>query len=168
MSRRTRTSPAAIALDMGTAVRRARGDVMVEDAPDPDAPKRTIRRARAVWAPDVLLRTQAIDKQMHDAAVRYMDSYQLGVLGAKDRSMVFVSRSGSPGGMAEARLAAVTDWRKATQAVGIILSPILTWCVLGHGTLRGYAADCGGSREAAHRSLLAALDRLADHFGRAQ
>jgi hypothetical protein len=165
MSRRTRTA-AAQPLNMGTAVRRDREEVVDEWAPDPDAPTRTIRRARAVWLPDALHAKRTISKHLHDAATRLMDSFELGICGAKDRNMVFVSRSGGPGGMAEAQLAAAGDYRKAMAAAGD-LGPVLVWCVLGHGSLRGYAAGLGRSRDGAQRDLLEALDRLAKHWGMA-
>jgi hypothetical protein len=141
-----------------------RGEVMVCDAPDPDQPNRTIRRAKAEWLPDKLLANGTIGQQHHDAATRYHNAYEVGILGARDRLSVYVDCRGAPAGIADAQLAAATDYRQATQAVGLTLSAALVWCVLGRGTAAGWAADRGWNPHRAQGYLLAALDRLADHY----
>lgn len=151
--------------DLGPRVRLDRGDVMVEDAADPDRPNATVRRARAVWAPDVLLRNGTIDQPHHDAARRLHDAYALGVLGARDRLAVYIARTGAPAGYADAQLAAAEDYRRAAQAVGIVAMSALSWCVISNGTVAGWAECKGWPVQRAQGYLIAALDRLAQHYG---
>lgn len=150
--------------DLGPRVLLDRGEVLVEDAPDPDAPNRTIRRSRREWAPDVLLRNGTIDQAHHDAATRLHDAYALGVMGARDRLAVYVDRTGAPTGYADAQLAAATDYRQAAQAVGMVAMSALSWCVINHGSVAGWAECKGWPVQRAQGYLLAALDRLAEHY----
>ena len=143
----------------------AAGQAVVVDAADPAAPNRTIRRARRVWAPDVLLAQGAIDQSHHHAARRYHDAYAVGIMGARDRLTVYVDRAGAPRGFSEAQLFAATDYRKATQAAGQQASPLLAWCVLSYGSVAGWAQCKGWDARKAQGYLLAALDRLVDHYG---
>jgi hypothetical protein len=164
VSRRRRPRTDATTSDLGPAVRLARGDVAVAEAPDPDQPNRTIRRARVVWVPDVLLANGTIGQAQHDAASRLHDAYALGILGARDRLTVYVDRTGAPSGLADARLAAASDYREATQAVGQIAMAPLSWCVLSYGTVAGWATQRGWNPHRAMGYLLAAMDRLAEHY----
>ena len=163
--RRTARLPPEPTFDLGPQIRHQRGELVVEDAPDPDAPNRTIRRSRYEWAPDVLLRNGTIDQAHHDAATRLHDAYALGVMGARDRLAVYIARTGAPSGYADARLAAATDYREAAQAVGIVAMSALSWCVISHGTVTGWAECKGWPVQRAQGYLLAALDRLAEHYG---
>jgi hypothetical protein len=145
-------------------LRHGRGETETEDAPDPDAPNRTIRRSRVVWTPDVWLARGMIGRPEHDAAMRYHDAYALGVLGARSRSEVAV-RGGYFSALSEAQLDAAADYREATRAVGLLLSPALAWCVLSTGTVQGWADSMGWHNQRAAGLLSAALDRLAAHYG---
>lgn len=77
MSKRTRRPPSGPPVDLGTAIRRERGDVVVEFRPDPDNPQRgTVKGARASQGGhDYLWRRGSIDDTQHEAAVRYSDAY---------------------------------------------------------------------------------------------
>jgi hypothetical protein len=141
-----------------------RGEVDVLDAPDPDHPNATLRRAKAVWAPDVLLRNGTIDQAHHSAATRLHDAYALGVMGARDRLAIYIAKTGAPSGYADAQLAAAEDYRRAAQAVGIVAMSALSWCVISHGTVAGWAECKGWPVQRAQGYLLAALDRLAEHY----
>jgi hypothetical protein len=166
MSRRRIARPVAEPVfDLGPQIQHQRGELVLEDAPDPDAPNRTVRRARREWAPDVLLRNGTIDQGHRDAAIRLHDAYALGVMGARDRLAVYVDRTGAPSGYADALLAAATDYREAAQAVGIVAMSALSWCVISHGTVAGWAECKGWPVQRAQGYLLAALDRLAEHYG---
>lgn len=165
MTRRQRRPPAADAqTDIGPRIRMERGEVIVLSVADPDAPNRTIRRGRVVWCPDVLLSNGTITAEHHAAATRLHDSYSLGVLGARDRLAVYVDRTGAPSGFADAQLAAARDYRETAQAVGQVAMAALSWCVLSHGTVAGWAACRGWQPAKAQGYLLAALDRLAEHY----
>jgi hypothetical protein len=162
--RRRRASPALSTFDHGPDVLRDRGEITIADAADPDAPNRTIRRAKRVWAPDVLLANGTITQAHHDAATRLHDAHALGVLGARDRLAVYVDRTGAPSGYADAQLAAAGDYRRAAQAVGQVAMAALSWCVLSHGTVAGWAECKGWNGHRAMGYLLAALDRLTEHY----
>jgi hypothetical protein len=161
--RTARTIPEPV-FDLGPQIRHQRGELVVEDAPDPDAPNRTVRRSRHEWAPDVLLRNGTIHQGHYDAAKRLHDAYALGVMGARDRLAVYVDKAGAPSGYADAQLAAATDYREAAQAVGIVAMSALSWCVISHGTVAGWAECKGWPAQRAQGYLLAALDRLEEHY----
>ena len=163
-ARRKRPRVSEPVSDIGVSLLHSRGELTIEDVGDPDQPNRTIRRGRRVWAPDVLLANGTISQRHHAAATRYHDAYEVGILGARDRLAVYVDCRGAPAGIADAQLAAATDYRQATQAVGLTLSASLTWCVLGCGTVAGWAEDRGWNPHRAQGYLLAALDRLTDHY----
>jgi hypothetical protein len=164
MARRQRRYPAEPVADFGPRVRIERGEVDVQDAPDPDRPNATLRRAKAVWAPDVLLRNGTIGQAHHSAATRLHDAYALGILGARDRLAIYIAKTGAPSGYADAQLAAAEDYRRAAQAVGIVAMSALSWCVISHGTVAGWAECKGWPVQRAQGYLLAALDRLAEHY----
>lgn len=165
MSRRQRRHvPAEAVADLGPRALHDRGEVATVDAPDPDNPNRTIRRARRVWAPDVLLANGTISQEIHNAAVRLHDAYALGVLGARDRLEVYIDKTGTPSGFADAQLGAARDYREAAQAVGQVQMAALSWCVLSHGTVAGWAECKGWHVNKAQGYLLAALDRLGEWY----
>jgi hypothetical protein len=164
MPRRNRRAPMAPMSDLGPAIRHQRGELVTEDAPDPGAPNRTVRRARQEWAPDVLRRNGTIGDAQHQAATRLHDAYALGILGARDRMGVYIDRTGGPSGYADAQLAAAADYRRAAQAVGQVGMAALAWCVISTGTVAGWAECKGWPVPRAQGYLLAALDRLTEHY----
>jgi hypothetical protein len=138
---------------------------VVEDAADPAEPNRTIRRARVQWLPDVWLAKKVITQEQHDAATRFVMAYEMGVLGAKDRSFHRVSfNRPAPTALANVQLFCITDYRRAEEAVGLALSAALAWCVLSTGTVEGWAECKGWHRDRAAGYLMAALDRLVEHY----
>jgi hypothetical protein len=150
--------------DIGPLMLHRRGWLTLEDAPDPDAPNRTIRRARAVWVPDEWLRKGTITQAHHNAAVRYHEAYALGVMGASDRAPIYIQITGAPSGLSDARLAAVTDYRKASDAVGAFSADCLTWCVLNRSTVANWANNRRMHPQIAAGYLLAAIHRLTEHY----
>jgi hypothetical protein len=93
--------------DYGPVIQRDRGDLVVLSVADPERPDRTIRRARRVWAPDVLLANGAIDERVHAAATRYHDVYAIGIMGCQSRDSVFVDRTTTGGGIAALGISAI-------------------------------------------------------------
>ena len=67
-------------------------------------------------------------------------------------------------GLADRQLAAATDYRRAEMALGPRLLRVVQWCVLGGGSVLGYAQAHRTDRRRAYGYLLAALHRLADHY----
>lgn len=153
-------------LDHGPALRLIRGEVVLEDAADPDAPNRTLRRARVQWVPDVLLARGSIGQHHHDAATRYVVTYERGIMGARERSSADIrAPRAAPTGMPLAQLLAASDHQGAARAVGQVGCAPLAWCVIGRGTVEGWAECRGWSTARAGGYLMAALDRLAEHYG---
>lgn len=151
--------------DFGPSIRRKRGEVVVADVADPDRPNATIRRARVQWVPDVWLARGTIGQREHAAATRLVDAYERGILGAREHTIARISFTRSaPSGLPDTRLACATDYQRAMAAVGITLSAALSWCVLSTGTVEGWAKCKGWPPKRAAGYLLAALDRLADHY----
>lgn len=150
--------------DLGPVILHRRGWLTLEDAPDPDAPNRTVRRARAVWVPDEWLRKGTIAQADHDAATRYHEAYALGIMGARERMPVYVQMTGAPAGYSDARLAAATDFREAEKAVGPFAADCLTWCVLGRSSVAEWANNRHLCRKIAAGYLLAAIHRLTEHY----
>jgi hypothetical protein len=70
MSRRRKTS-APVTVDVGHAIRIARGEVEVVDAADPDSPARTIRRARVVCHYDTAWKKGRLSDGEREACDRY-------------------------------------------------------------------------------------------------
>lgn len=164
MSKRSRGLNHTQEPDIGPMMLHRRGWLTLEDAPDPDAPNRTIRRARAVWVPDEWLRKGTIDQADHSAAVRYHDAYALGIEGARERMEFYVQMTGAPSGYSDARLAAATDYRKASDAVGAFSANCLTWCVLRRSTVADWAGNRQLHPQIAAGYLLAAIHRLTEHY----
>jgi hypothetical protein len=151
--------------DFGPAIRRKRGEVVVQDVGDPDAPNVTIRRGRVAWVPDLWLARGTIGQAEHAAAVRLVRAYEVGILGARERHIARISFTRpSPAGLPDGQLACAEDYRRAIQAVGITLSGALAWCVLSTGSVEGWAACKGWHRDRAAGYLMAALARLTDHY----
>lgn len=163
--RKPRATQQQPATDLGPSILRDRGLVAVETPADPDAPNRTIRRARRVWAPDVLRANGTLEAHHHAAAVRYLTSYEVGICGARSAKLVYIQHCATPAGMADAQLAAATDYRRATQAVGQVASAALAWCVLHHGSVASWADLKDWPPHRAQGYLVCALDVLAAHYG---
>lgn len=66
--------PQAVALDHGPAIRQQRGEVVVLDRADPDAPNRTVRGARAL---DPLDRIAGLSERAALAGRRYVEAWRL-------------------------------------------------------------------------------------------
>lgn len=162
MRRRGRTGPEA---DLGPPEGLKTGAVVVSFGPDVDDPNRTVKRAKRVWAPDTLLAKGAITPAHHAAACKYLEQYQRGVLGAGRNRSVVPMRVITPTGYQEGQMQAAQAYRLATAAVGTTLTPALAWCVLSHGTVAGWAECRGWNPHKAAGYLIAALDRLAEHYG---
>jgi hypothetical protein len=173
----------------GTEIRVNRGEVEVDDdaliPDDPDDARsmtRRGRRARLVWAPDELLRRQQIDQAQHDAAVRYADDYEVGVLGARPKDarahLVRVDDGASPPWnrvlYSQRRAMARQSFEFARRALaGKRLRPgaettmtlVLQACVLERRSLRAFAAIEHVGHNRASDLLKQGLQALAEHYG---
>jgi hypothetical protein len=152
-------------VDFGPDIRRRRGEVAIEDAADPDAPRATVRRGRVAWVPDQWLARGVIDQRLHAAATRLVTAYEIGILGARDRPIARISWGRTaPAFMSDVQLDHASDYQRAMRSVGPMLCAALSWCVLSTGTLDGWAECKRWDARRAAGYLMAALDRLADHY----
>lgn len=145
---------------------------------DPDVKNgRTERgiRGQRVWAPDRLSQKGTITAHQLVAAERYLDGFEIGHEGARDRPVVIVARGPSVGlpGPGDRQLDALTRYRVATQRVGQAASGVLMWCVLRTvppdqpPTVEAFARSMGKgwSTDRAVGLLIGALDALVAFYG---
>ena len=164
---RKKAEPTTDRPDYGPEPRRARGELIIEHVGDPARPNTTITRARVTWTPDLWLARGTISQAEHDAALRLLTSYEIGILGAGNRKLGIISRPcHGPHHFTDARLAAAEDFRSAKEAVGRLLFDALTWCVLSTATVDDYARAKRWHRTKAAGVLLAAMVRLREHYER--
>jgi hypothetical protein len=164
--RRVKRQEPGPSFDHGPAEQIARGEVVVLDAGDPDAPSRTIRRARRAWAPDSMLRTGAINGNQYAAAMRYRGDWERSLprststLGADaGRTLGY-----GPSAVPIYRLHAAREHAAATDALGP-LREVAECCLLQNHTAEAFGQARGWQPAKASGYLLAALDVLAEHYG---
>jgi hypothetical protein len=159
--------------------RRLRGpEVAVEhDVAEPDRPNRRMRRARRVDPLDALARVdpatgrRTIDRRQYEAAERLRDDAERAeaMTGGAGFGEAHVDCSLTTGRVDLARLKALAALRCAIAAMrrgadGELACTVVTWVVLGGGTIEGYARHARMRRAAVPALLCAGLDRLADHY----
>lgn len=120
MSKRTRRPPSGPPVDLGTAIRRERGDVVVEFRPDPDNPQRgTVKGAKVrVWYHVAWIEGRLSDEQ-HEAADRYLVRLEQAD-GAREGSpakITGIAASGY-GGPTDRQMMALADLREADEVLG--------------------------------------------------
>ena len=120
MSKRTRRPPSGPPVDLGTAIRRERGDVVVEFRPDPDNPQRgTVKGAKVrVWYHVAWIEGRLSDEQ-HEAADRYLVRLEQAD-GAKEGSPAKITGIGASGygGPTDRQVMALADLREADEVLG--------------------------------------------------
>ena len=131
----------------------------VEDAADPDAPNRTISRARVY---DPLRRMEDLDPGLFLAAERFRDRYALAE-GAREQSgtarLEPWQRCHYAARVADAR----AEVRGSLQAVGLRLSAVFVGAVVLQQTLRHTERDLGMRSGSASALVVEALEKLRDY-----
>jgi hypothetical protein len=132
-------------------------------------------RGQRVWAPDRLRQSGTITAHQHQAAERYLDDFEIGHEGARDRPMVVIAHGSSVGlpGPGDRQLDALSRYRIATQRVGKAASGVLMWCVLRAvppdqpPTVEAFAKSMGKGWTTARAVglLIGALDALVAFYG---
>ena len=152
--------PLAIVLDYGPDVRLARGDVAVADAADPDAPNRTVRRARVV----VHYEAMSLTEHQREAADRLcVQAERAGGAAWRPDAVVTALHPSQRGHPAEWQLVAIRDVQDAREALGEIAWRLLWDAVVLNTRLADMTGGSHGRAVLTGR-LLAALDRLAEHW----
>ena len=152
----------AIRTHDGTLLREA--DVTVADAPDPNLPRVTVRRARRTDPLIVLCRAGTIDQREVDAGelLRAAMEESLPSMPGVTRSEVHVAPF-LRATVSDRQLRACRTVRAAFLILGDKL-PVVVWILLG-GTIGGYAAHARMRHTRAADLLRDGLDRLVRHFG---
>jgi hypothetical protein len=111
-------------------------------------------------------RDSSVTKHHVASAERFRADYEVGELGARpDQTIGFVSCSaGSPGGPTEVRLDALRRYRNAKRALGRSSAALLHVVLIDRIDVTTHAEDRGISRHVAMGMLIAALDRLQEHY----
>ncbi len=149
------------AVDHGPAIMIRRGEIVREDRADPDNANRTVagtsRRdgLRTMWAKGL------IDGAEWHAATRFRDDLELAS-GARPNQgdnggVRSTARHYEPG---IAQIDAQTRVTGAWQAVGLVLTGVVSWVIVSRGTLSDYAECKGVRKERACQMLSTGLARL--------
>ena len=151
--------PAELRADLGPSIRRQRGDVVVTDAPDPDAPNRTIRRA-ALFDPLRRLRDEGTIETAHwVAAERFRDQLALsqGAREGEGGRLEPWQRCHYAVRVADAR----AEVEASLQAVGLRLGGIFIALVVQRQGLRAYEREYRIRNGDGAELIRAALNALA-------
>jgi hypothetical protein len=143
--------------DLGPYHQHLTGRLEVIDAPDPDAPNRTIRRARLA---DPLRALTLTDAQWL-AATRHRDNAELAE-GARNGDGVGGRPIWDRGTYPAAVLDAVRERREAIQAVGIVLSSAFLMAVEGWQSMAAIDRNLGRRKGTAAAQVAEALGIVAD------
>ncbi len=152
--------------DLGPAHRRRLRTVEVETIADPDAPNRSVRRAR-VADPIARMVSRGELTRRHEAAANALRAL-VEATGLPSSSPL--CRLGMPPGGYAVGLHPVGHGR-ATKALGRALTAawpfggLVVWVAFDGGTLDGFAASRGVRRADVPDWLKTGLTALADHFG---
>lgn len=145
----------------------ARGERVVELAPDPGRPNATIRRARATWLPLEMHARGALSRAGLEAATRYRDDVELASR-AQERPRDPAAWVRVDGGGGRCPTQAVLDAARrvaaAEAAAGTTGAVVLRLAVASGATRQALARAIGCSERSATGYLAAVLDRLADHY----
>lgn len=150
-------------VDHGPVLLIHRSEIERDDRTDPDAPNRTIAGTRRRDGLRQMLSRGHLTDAEWTAAERFRDdlAFAAGARGSGGRGS---SGSYGPGKL---QIDAQTRVNGALRAVGLVLGGVLSWVVISHGTIDGYAT-CKRIRLArASEMLHAALDRLAVFYSSA-
>lgn len=159
----TRAAAQARQIDHGPDLVLARGERFVIEAPDPDRPNVTVRRAMAYWLPAVLHHAGQLSDAALAAAIRLRNDAELA-LGAREGDPLLRVDGSRRFGPTQIALDAQARVRRALAAVGRSSAACLQLAVIGNATLADLARALGCSDGATADFLRSVLDRLARHY----
>ena len=156
-------TPAGELVREATAVR--------EERPDPDSAVRTVRGWRAA-SPLDHIRSPSVTRDHRRAAARFAATVE--AIEAAGYGHTARLPTGAPPGLsaavagpAESALVAVRDYRGACQAIGLIGTALVTAVAVDGYSASRLARITSGSDKVVLGRLLAALDRLVEHYDQA-
>lgn len=127
------------------------------------------RVARRVQPPvELLYKRYTIDQRQYDAAMQWLDDYEIGHEGARDLDGGLPAgvSAGTAEGYTIRQIHALTLYRQGYQAMGKHCSWIAVEVVLRRRTLSQVAESCGKDRKHLAGILDVALNALADYYRR--
>ena len=162
---RRRVSTAAVA-DLGPSAPRRRGLRVVQAAPDPDAPNRTVRRASVAWAPGLLFARGALSLVGLQACERWRDAYAMAQHG-RGNVASFLREGGGGAGVsfAEAVLRAAADLRRCRSALPPALATVLDLAAVQEMPLPNLADRLRLTEDRAAEAVHVAAIRAAQAWG---
>jgi hypothetical protein len=141
-----------------------------DDPFDQNERSKTARQVHHVRRNDPLLnlhlrsKAEVTDRHIRSAE-QFRDDYEIGILGARPpRHGNSTGSTAAGGGLTEMQMLAADAYRRARSSVGESQCRILDAVVLGLDNVSSYAAKVNVSEQVAKGYLIAALDRLADHY----
>lgn len=157
-------------LDLGHSIRTDIEAADWRDPADTNIRRKNPREVHGARRVDILVtmmrRKSPIELRHVAAADRYRIDYEVGIEGSHPgRDPMATSDAETPTDPEMGRLAALANFRHATQAVGKMLSGILVHVVLAGLDVSAWATWKQTKPEHAMGYLVAALDRLAEHYG---
>ena len=162
------TAPRA---DLGPAIRRERGEVVVEFRPDPDNPQRaTVKGARAAQGGHDYLRARgSLDAAQHAAAERYSTAYHGQAKSGCHLAAAMAGNVRVPPHQQGHPSAEMVDCATMIRRADLILGPgaaaLVRMVVIQGMTLGTISGASGETDQSALGRLRAALDRLAEMWG---
>jgi hypothetical protein len=122
---------------------------------------RAYRRADQL---QLLLKRGAITERQFAAATRFRDTLERSTPQLPVAAMVHVGGVGTGSGPYDSHLAARRAVTRALNAIGTEHVPVLDWCVVGNGSIGGFASHNHTREGVASDRLRSALQRLEAHY----
>lgn len=122
-------------------------------------------RRRVISALECLARRGTLSGRQAAAGLQLYEDWAIGVCGARNSEQG--GNGNDPGGYADRQLDAATRYRKAREAVGGRMWPVLFHVSCLEWTVERFANECGAGMDRKQWSgiLKVSLDTLADFYG---
>lgn len=128
-----------------------------------ERPRQAQKRARQTPMERYLARGE-VTRQQFDDAERLWSDYMRSGLTAAVTGSYGTSTGGGTGAPTPGCGPRYAQYQAAMRAVGIILSPVLAWVVLGKGSAGDWANSAKRPRDVAMAMLIEALEALGRHY----
>lgn len=152
-----------MAVDLGTKEALAKGDYVIEDASEAGR-----KRRRSIPPIEYMYRRGSLNERQYLVGRNLRDSYELGVLGAREETgdLPVGCRSSTSSGYAMAQLIAVEYVREAETRLGAHLWPTVVAIAIHEMTAATYATSVGRNQQEVVGVLKVGLSILADAIPR--
>lgn len=127
-----------------------------------ERPRQVAKRAMQTPMQRYLARGEITRQQFDDAERLWSDYMRSGLTAAVTGA--YEAGSGGGGGLTPGCGPRYAQYQAAMRAVGIILSPVLSFVIAGKGSAGDWAKDSRRPRDVAMAMLVEALDALGRHY----